>query len=203
MIGRARLRAVLGITLFGAIMLTALVLGPERAISILVQLGDSSWLLPLLFILYLVRPFIGWPHGPFPVAAGFYFGLVGGSVVAFVGLALTSMPPFGVGRYLRSEQGALGRIGEVGERFTAAAGETRAIASARLLPIPADVVSYGAGVADVRTKPFVLGTMVGDLPWLVGLVFVGTQLETITTEGIDGLPTGAVLVLALIGLVLV
>jgi uncharacterized membrane protein YdjX (TVP38/TMEM64 family) len=203
MVTRGRLRAGLGIALFGAIVLTALLLGPERAIDTLLQLGESPWLLPLLLVLYLVRPFLGWPHSPFPVAAGFYFGFVGGSIVAFAGLALTSVPPFAVGRYLRSEQGALGRIGEIGERFTTATGEARAIASARLLPVPADIVSYGAGVADVRTKPFVLGTMIGDLPWLFGLVFVGIQLETITTEGIDGLPTGAVLVLALIGLILI
>lgn len=203
MIARSRLRGLLGIALFGAIVLTAVVLGPDRAIATLVALGDSPWLLPLLFGLYLVRPFVGWPHSPFPVAAGFYFGFVGGSVVAFVGLVLTCLPPFAVGRYLSGEEGALSRVGEFGERFTDTTGEARAIASARLLPVPADVVSYGAGIAEVRTRAFALGTLIGDLPWLLGLVFVGTQVETFTTEGFDALPTGAVLVLALIGLLLV
>lgn len=203
MIGGARLRGALGIALFVAIVLATVVLGPDRAIATLIELGDSPWLLPLLFGLYLVRPFIGWPHSPFPVAAGFYFGFVGGSVVAFVGLALTSVPPFAVGRYLSGEEGALSRVGDLGERLTDATGEARAIASARLLPIPADVISYGAGVAEVRTRAFALGTFVGDLPWLFGLVFVGTQVETFATEGFDALPTEAVVLLALIGLLLV
>lgn len=202
MIGRARLRAALGVALFGAIVLTAAVFGPDRAISNLIQFGESPWVLPILFGLYLLRPFIGWPHSPFPVAAGFYFGFVGGSVVAFVGLVLTSIPPFAVGHYLSGDRGALGRMGEMGDRFTEATGEARAIASARLLPIPADIVSYGAGIAGVRTRAFALGTLIGDLPWLLGLVFVGTQLETFTTEGFDALPAGAVLLLALIGLAL-
>ncbi|MEM4780277.1 MAG: VTT domain-containing protein [Halalkalicoccus sp.] len=194
MIERSRLGGILGIALFVAILAAAVVLGPERAVGVLLGLGDSAWLLPIVFGLYLIRPFVGWPHSPFPVAAGFYFDLLGGPLVAFVGLLLTSLPPFAVGRYLNDE-GALARLGAVGERFTGATGEIRAVASARLLPLPADLVSYGAGVGGVRTRAFALGTLVGDVPWLVGLVFVGTQLETITAEGVDAL-------LALVGLAL-
>lgn len=51
MVTRGRLRAGLGIALFGAIVLTALLLGPERAIDTLLQLGESPWLLPLLLVL--------------------------------------------------------------------------------------------------------------------------------------------------------
>lgn len=202
-IERRRLHGALGIALFGAILAAAALLGPDRAVAVLLALGESPWLVPSLFALYLLRPFVGWPHSPFPVAAGFYFGFVGGAVVAFVGLALTSLPPFAVGRYLRRDSGAFGRLGEVGERVTEATGQTRAVASARLLPLPADAVSYGAGVSDVRPGAFALGTLLGDLPWLLGLVFVGTQLETFTTEGFDALPAGAVLVLGVIGLLLV
>lgn len=201
--GRARLRTALGIGLFVAILLAALALGPERVVEVLLALGESPWLLPLLFGLYLLRPFIGWPHSPFPAAAGFYFGFLGGSLVAFVGLALTCLPPFAVGRYLSKDEGALDRIGTLGERFTDAAGEARSVASARLLPIPADLVSYGAGVAGVSPRAFTLGTLIGDLPWLLGLVYVGTQLETLTTEGVDALPVEAVALLALIALLLV
>jgi uncharacterized membrane protein YdjX (TVP38/TMEM64 family) len=202
-VAHSRLRGALGIVLFVAILTAAVALGPERVVSTLLALDGSPWLVPILFALYLVRPFVGWPHSPFPVAAGFYFGLVAGSAVAFVGLVLTCLPPFAVGRYLREDRGALSRLGEVGEGFTETTGEARAVASARLLPIPADLVSYGAGVADVKTRSFALGTFVGDLPWLLGLVFVGTQIETLTTEGIDALPTAAIVVLALIGLALI
>lgn len=202
MIGRSRLRGALGIALLGAIGLAAVSLGPERAIATLLALGESRWLLPLLLGLYFLRPFVGWPHSPFPVAAGFYFGFVGGAVVAFAGLVVTCLPPFAVGRHL-ADAGTLGRVGDLRGYVTEATGETRTVVSARLLPVPADLVSYGAGVAGVRTRAFTFGTLIGDLPWLLGLVFVGTQLETLTTEGVDALPIEAVLVLALIGLLLV
>lgn len=102
---RGRLRALLGLTLFGAIILAAVAFGHEKAVETLIELWGSPWLVPLLFGLYLLRPFIGWPHSPFPVAAGFYFELVGGTVVAVVGLVLTTLPPFWVGRYLRTGTG--------------------------------------------------------------------------------------------------
>lgn len=199
---RGGLRALLGFALFGAIVFAAVAFGPERAVETLLALEDSPWLLALLLGLYLLRPFVGWPHSPFPVAVGFYFGLLSGTAVALVGLLLTSLPPFGVGRYLEGDDGAFGRVSDLGERFREATGDLRAVAGARLLPVPADLVSYGAGVAGVRTRAFVLGTLLGDLPWLAGLVFVGTRLEVLSAEGIDGLDPAAVVLLALIGLLL-
>lgn len=197
---RDRLRALLGFALFGAIVVAAVTFGPERAVEVLLTLEGSQWLLPLLFALYLLRPFVGWPHSPFAVAVGFYFGLISGILVALVGLLLTSLPPFAIGRYLEADAGAFGRVSELGERFAETTGDLRAVAGARLLPVPADLVSYGAGVAGVRTSTFVLGTVVGDLPWLVGLVFVGAQLEVLSAEGIEGLDPLTVLALTLVGL---
>lgn len=71
---------------------------------------------------------------------------------------------------------------------------------ARLLPIPADLVSYGAGVAGVRPRAFLLGTLIGDAPWAIGLVFVGTRVEELTVEEVKGLDPVVVALLALIGL---
>jgi uncharacterized membrane protein YdjX (TVP38/TMEM64 family) len=197
---RSRLRALLGFALLGALVLAAVTLGPERAVETLLGLEDLPWLLPLLLGLYLLRPFVGWPHSPFPVVVGFYFGLLSGTAVALVGLLLTSIPPFAVGRYLESDAGAFGRVSDLGERFCDATGDLRAVAGARLLPVPADLVSYGAGVAGVRTRAFVLGTVIGDIPWLVGLVFVGAQFEELTAEGFEGLDPTVVVALALVGL---
>jgi uncharacterized membrane protein YdjX (TVP38/TMEM64 family) len=201
-LSRRRFRALLGFALLGVIVVAAVAVGPERAVDTLLELRDSPWLLPLFLALYLLRPFVAWPHSPFPVAAGFYFGVAGGTLVALAGLLLTTLPPFAVGRYLKSDAGAFGRASELADRFRAATGGFRAVAGARLLPVPADLVSYGAGVAGVRTRTFVLGTVVGDLPWLIGLVFVGSQLEKLTVEGIEGLDPTVVVLLALIGLVL-
>lgn len=199
---RGRLRALLGFALVGGIVLAAVAFGPERAVETLLGLQGSPWLLPLLLGLYLLRPFVGWPHSPFPVAAGFYFGPITGTTVALIGLVSTSLPPFALGRYLEDDAGAFGRVSELGDRFREATGGVRAVAGARLLPIPADLVSYGAGVAGVRTRAFVLGTLFGDLPWFVGLVFVGTRLDRLTAEEIEGLDPTAVVLLALLGLLL-
>lgn len=198
---RDRVRALVGLAVLGAILAAAIALGPDRAVAALLELEGSPRLAALLLGLYLARPFLGWPHGPFPVAAGFYFGFAVGTVVALIGLALTSLPPFAVGRYLRTDTGFFGRVGRLADRFAGATGEVRAVAGSRLLPLPADLVSYGAGVAEVRTRPFAIGTLIGDLPWLVGSVVVGSRLERFAAGGIDALDPRLVLALTLAGLV--
>ena len=56
----------------------------------------------------------------------------------------------------------------------------------RLFPVPSDAVSVGAGIAGVRTRPFLLGTAVGELPWTVVGVAVGVSIDRLTVGGVSG-----------------
>jgi len=61
--------------------------------------------------------------------------------------------------------------------------------AARLLPLPADVISYGAGLSTVSPQAFVAGTFLGEIPWVVTAVVTGSSMRTLTLEGASaGLP---------------
>ena len=53
----------------------------------------------------------------------------------------------------------------------------RAVAGTRLLPLPSDAVTVGAAAADVGTRPFLVGTAIGELPWVLSGAAVGVSLD--------------------------
>ena len=165
---------------------------PAAALARLDALTASPLrLLVALTALAAVRPFLAWPTSLLSVVAGYGFGLVG--VVPAAGLVtLTGLPP-----YLVAEQGragllagdgrladAMARVDTAGGRALSVAGPTRTTAAARLAPLPSDVVSAAAGVVGVPVRGYLLGTAVGELPWVVGAVAVGASLERLAAGGV-------------------
>ncbi len=148
-------------------------------------------LLAALAALAVVRPFLAWPTSLLSVVAGYGFGLVG--VVPAAGLVtLSGLPP-----YLVADRGragllagdgrladAMARVNTVGDRALSVAGPTRTTAVARLAPLPSDVVSAAAGAVGVPVRGYLLGTAVGELPWVVGAVAVGASLERLAAGGV-------------------
>jgi uncharacterized membrane protein YdjX (TVP38/TMEM64 family) len=59
----------------------------------------------------------------------------------------------------------------------------RAVGGTRLLPLPSDAVTVGAAAAGVGVRPFVVGTALGELPWVVCGVAVGVSLDRLTAAG--------------------
>jgi uncharacterized membrane protein YdjX (TVP38/TMEM64 family) len=59
----------------------------------------------------------------------------------------------------------------------------RAVAGTRLLPLPSDAVTVGAAAAGVGLRPLLLGTALGELPWVVGGVAVGVSLDRLAASG--------------------
>jgi len=59
------------------------------------------------------------------------------------------------------------------------------VLAARLSPLPADPVSYGAGFSGVSLRAYVLGTFVGEIPWVVVEVLAGTSMRTLSMEGLS------------------
>ncbi len=89
------------------------------------------------------------------------------------------------------EQGGMfGWLGDSGRRIIEVTGETRGVLAARLSPVPADPVSYGAGFARVSPRSFAVGTFIGEIPWVAVEVTAGASLRSLTLTGltIDALP---------------
>jgi hypothetical protein len=60
------------------------------------------------------------------------------------------------------------------DRYYGSVGPPRGVVASRLAPIPSNVSTCAAAIGDVRPRQFLLGTLIGDLPWTVAGVVVAS-----------------------------
>lgn len=180
-------RQLLGIAVgAGCVAAAAVVLSPDAVLGTAERLATRPYLFVLLLAgMYLLRPFVLWPISAVSVLVGYVYGLSVGLPVALVGAVLTSLPPFLIARYLRTDVGLFGRLGEAGERLVAATGAVRGVVVARLAPLPPDPVSYAAGLSGVGVRRYAVGTLVGELPWVAAAVLAGRSMHHLSLQGTD------------------
>lgn len=170
-----------GCTLLG-VALAAWVVSPAVAVDAFEELASA----PLAFtavlaVVAVVRPLAAWPTLLLSIAVGYAYGLVG-LPLALIALVLTSLPPYWFGV---SAAGS-GRLTTAGERLLAETGGIRGVASARLFPVPSDVVSVAAGAMSLRLRPFLIGTLLGELPWAVLGILAGSSVDRLATSALSG-----------------
>jgi len=199
--------------LFGTAILVAVlgalaaVLSPAQLIQAAMHLADHPvYLAGVIVFLYLVRPLFAWPTMPLSAFVGFVLGVRYGIPVALMGALVTCLVPYRFAERAGKQGGLFGWLSDSGQRIIEVTGETRGVLAARLSPVPADPVSYGAGFAGVSTRAFVVGTFFGEIPWVVVEVLAGASMRTLTLSGlsIEALPQllvllGSVAVLILAG----
>ncbi|SEO66110.1 Uncharacterized membrane protein YdjX, TVP38/TMEM64 family, SNARE-associated domain [Halogranum amylolyticum] len=193
-----RTRLALGGVVLAVVVLGVLFTSPDAVLARL------SWLAanPLRFATVLlavavVRPFLAWPTTLLAVAAGYGFGLAVGLPFALLLMTVTALPPFLLARRARGT----GRMTVASERFVDRTGDFRSVAASRFLPAPSDVVSVAAGVANVSVFPFLAGTAVGELPWAVAGVLLGSSLDVVSADSLSAVVDARLLVaVALVGL---
>lgn len=163
------------------VVLVAVVAGAAWASSPAWVLGRLAWLTAdpvrlaaALAVVAAVRPLFAWPTTVLPLVAGHGFGLAG-FALALPLVVATSLPPY----WLAARGTGDGRIAAAGDRLVAETGALRGVASSRLLPLPSDVVSAGAGVAGVSPPTFALGTALGEVPWVAAGVVAGDSVGTL------------------------
>jgi uncharacterized membrane protein YdjX (TVP38/TMEM64 family) len=166
--GRTAAGASVAVVAAGALLTT-----PGRTLAALSWLASD----PLRFGVALaavaaVRPLLAWPTTLLAVAAGYAYGPAG-APLALALVVASSVPTFLAARRL----GRGGRVGDAAARIAGATGPLRGVTASRLVPAPSDVVSAGAGVAGVGLRPFVVGTAVGEVPWVVAGVALGASLD--------------------------
>lgn len=185
---RTTRRQAVGVaTLALAAAVGAVWLSPGAVTRRLVALGDRPALfLALLAGVYLVRPVLAWPISAVSVLVGFVWGGAG-IPIALAGAVVTCLPPYLLAR-ATDDAGPLGRAGGYAREYVRTAGPLRGVTAARLVPLPADPVSYAAGLARVPPAPYALGTALGELPWVTAAVLVGASAESLVTAGADALP---------------
>jgi uncharacterized membrane protein YdjX (TVP38/TMEM64 family) len=169
----------------GALVAVGLLFSPAAAIDRLRSVVLSPWFPVVLAGLYLVRPLLVWPITALSVLVGYRYGLVVGVPVALAGGVLTSLLPYAAARYFDTGAGLVARARSGSERFFGAAGDLRGVTAARLAPTPAEVVSVAAGMARVSLPAFVVGTVVGELPWTIAAVVAGQSMRELSLSGAE------------------
>jgi len=184
--------AVAGVVV-GALAAVALAVSPEAALSRLRWLADDPVRFGVAVVaLAAVRPLLAWPTTLLAVAVGFGYGWVG-TPFALALVVATSLPPYALARAGRlrlrggsetSERSEIAdRFCRAGERFAAESGSVRAVAGTRLLPLPSDAVTVGAAAAGVEARSFLIGTALGELPWVLCGVAVGVSIDRLAASG--------------------
>lgn len=197
-----RLQLAGGLALGTTGLLGVLVLTPERALSSLVAFADRPLLFGVvLLVLYGGRSLVLWPISALSLLVGFVYGPTLGIPIGLAGAVYTCLPPYLLARYAPRERGPLARLHTLGRSAADVTGDFRGLVAARLVPLPADGVSYAAGLADVSPARYALGTAVGETPWVIATVLAGSSMRAFALE--DAGQTVPLLVAAtLLGVVL-
>lgn len=171
-------RGIALLALVGVVVLASVVVSPERTLTRFHGLLFSPYFPVALVVLWTVRPFLGWPMSLVAALVGYRYGVVVGLLVAYPGSVYTTLPPYLLAARAAGEEGGwLGRLADGGERYFAAAGSVRGIIAGRLAPTPGDSVSGAAGLSGVPLPAFVLGTAIGEIPWILAAVVAGASLD--------------------------
>ena len=163
--------AVLAVVAAGAVLTS-----PDAVLARATWLvADPVRLVAAAVVFAAVRPLVAWPTTLLAVLLGYGIGFVG-FPVALVLVTLTSVPPFLFARRF----GGDGAVADAGAAFVERTGGVRSVVASRLVPAPSDVVSVAAGVSGVRLPTFLVGTAIGEIPWVLAGILVGVSAETLT-----------------------
>jgi len=204
-------RAAVGVALVATVVVASLAVSPTATLSALDAVADDPVAFGgCLLAVYLLRPLVAWPTTLVSVVVGYGYGVALGVPVGLAGAVLTSMPAFAAGRYFGDgDDNPLSWVAP-GERFLDATrsyfdttGGFRGVTAARLAPLPADAVTVTAGMTGVSLPAFAAATVVGELPWTVAAVLVGSSLATLTTNGFGAVDVRLVAGLAIAAAVVV
>lgn len=203
-------RALAGAVVACAVV-ASVVTSPAAAMGYVSAVANDPFAFAAVLVgLYTVRPFLAWPATLLAAVVGYGYGVALGVPVALSLVVGTSLIPFYATRWFDggtlaptdTPDGSGGRLRGRVDAYFGAAGDVRGVTAARLVPIPADIVSCTAAVSGVSTSAFVVGTLLGELPWTIAAVLVGSSAKELSTGGLGsvGLPLGVVTVAAAIAL---
>jgi uncharacterized membrane protein YdjX (TVP38/TMEM64 family) len=195
-------RALVGLAALAAVVAGALLVSPDRAVALARAVADDPVLLGgVLAALYLLRPLFAWPTTLLSLVVGAACGVAVGVPVALAGIALTTVPTYLATRWLGVGE-RFPRARAVGNRYFARTGRFRGTVAGRLVPLPADVVTCGAAMAGVPLRTLLIGTVVGEVPWTVAAVVLGSSAGRIAAVGLDGVGVQLAIATTLAGLLL-
>jgi uncharacterized membrane protein YdjX (TVP38/TMEM64 family) len=189
--------------LAGANGLTPLVLANE-----FVTLLQGSRYAPLLFIAAdAVRPLTLFPDTLMTMASGILFGPIQGLLISFVGMNASALVAYNVGRKLRPVSTSSLNGDDVDSREQPACADDTVVSKGKVRQmlnrygeqmqehpfmsmlfmhavfLHYDIVNYTAGYLGLAWQPYLLGTVLGTLPWMSAGVLAGASLHGLASGG--------------------
>ncbi|HYD18625.1 MAG TPA: VTT domain-containing protein, partial [Patescibacteria group bacterium] len=148
---------------------------PEKVMPLFESLRQGPAGIWLAILLFTTATFLFFPVTVMIGASAAVFGPVIGLFVSVVGVAATSTLGFMAGKVLgqRVLRMVFGQIGERVREYLNHGG-ARAIAVLRLIPVaPFNAVNLGLGISGLSFLPYILGTLIGMLPGMVAISWLG------------------------------
>ena len=175
-----RLRLLTGAGLVALVAVFGVLVSPGVVLDRVAWVAaDPLRLTAVLVVVAAVRPLFAWPTTLLAVAAGYGLG-IGGFPLALGLVVVTSLPPY----WMAGLGSGDGSVAAAGERLVAETGDVRSVVGSRLLPLPSDVVSAGAGVAGGPLRAFALGTAIGEVPWVAAGVVAGDSFAALSSASL-------------------
>lgn len=131
---------------------------------------------PVVYVLLLtILPLLLFPDSVIVIAGGLTFGLFWGTVLTVIGSVLGAIIAFWIARYLG--QGVAQKLlkGKL-VSFDWEINGFVLILLLRLIPLfPFKIVSYSAGISQVKFAPYFWATTIGSLPGILAYVNIGDK----------------------------
>ena len=157
--------------------------GPEE-IRVFIQ--KKGILAPIVYVLLLsLLPLLLFPDSVLVIAGGMLFGLVRGTILTSIGSLIGGVIAFLISRAFGSK--VVKKITKkdlvLFEKYKGYSGFF-IILLLRLIPLfPFKVVSYSAGLTDMKLRDFCLATVIGSLPGIIVYTNLGDKANDFGSKG--------------------
>jgi len=141
---------------------------------------------PIVYIvLFTVVPLTLFPDSILAISGGLAFGIVRGSIYTMIGAIMGATLAFFITRTIGNS--AINNF--MDKNFKGAKNYTdkmgiEVILLLRLIPLfPFDIVSYLAGLSNIKFKKYIIGTIIGTIPGILVFNNIGQQIMNFTSFG--------------------
>lgn len=141
---------------------------------------------PVLSILLMILQAFIAPIPSFLItgANGIIFGVFWGIIISWIGAMFGAAGTFFIARFLGEEfvrrfeksEGFMEKVNEISDHYG-----FKVVLVARLLPfVSFDLISYAAGLSNMKPLPFFMATGIGMIPGTIAYVLLGNQILALT-----------------------
>lgn len=146
-------------------------------------LARGAWASGMYIVLLTVLPLILFPDSVIVIAGGMVFGLFWGTVLTVIGSVAGAVVAFWIARYLGQDFVQKRLKFDLVELDQNHSGFVL-ILILRLIPLfPFKIVSYSAGLANVRFWDYFWATTLGSMPGILAYVNIGDKSQDMGSSG--------------------